>query len=210
MSDQEIFEARLELVDFVIEVFYDTPDVAFIERLLDGDVELPDDSINDDLDTGFDLFREFLAANEGRDPAEVADELGQEYSRLFAAPRPPVLPHETYFRDDTDFMADGLANVTASYSAAGWEPSEEYPEEDDFIAVELAFLRTLISRQRAGQEEAFGFERVFLDEHLLTWSDDLLDAIVEQTDETYFLAAAYAFVGLLEFEDELVAQMVAG
>nr|WP_276234676.1 molecular chaperone TorD family protein [Halosegnis sp. DT85] len=139
----------------------------------------------------------------------MAEELATEYSRLFTAPRPPVLPHETHYREDTEFIGQGLADVEASYSAAGWKPSEEFPEENDFVAVELAFIRQLIDRQRAGQEETFGFERVFLDEHLLVWYEDLLEALVAETDDPFYLAAAHVFAGFVEFEDELVAQMVA-
>lgn len=209
MNDREVYDARLTLVDFPIEVFQDVPDEAFVERLLAGELALPDDSVNDRLDTGFGYVREFVAANEGRDPATVADELAGEYSRLFTAPRPPVLPHETHYREDTEFIGEGLAEVEASYSAAGWAPPEGFPEENDFLAVELAFVRNLIERQRAGHAETFGFERVFLDEHLLRWHEAFLVDITDETDEPFYLAGAHVFAGFVDFEDELVAQMVA-
>jgi len=53
MDDNAVYEARLELVDFVIEVFHDTPDEAFIERLLTGEVAMPGEAVNDHLDAGF-------------------------------------------------------------------------------------------------------------------------------------------------------------
>lgn len=208
MNDDDIYTARLELVDFPIEVFWDAPREEFIEDLLAGDVLIPDGDVNDDLTAGFRYLREFIDDHAGDDPAEVADDLAGEYTRLFAAPRPPVLPHETYYREDTDLLGSGLAEVEASYAAAGWSRPEEYPEESDFIAVELAFLRWVIERQQRGQEEAFGYERVFLDNHLLGWKDAFLADLAEHTDEKLFLAAGHVFAGLVEFEDELVAQMV--
>ena len=213
MNDAEIYEARLEIVDFLVEVFYDAPEEAFVDRLLSGDLQVPDGGVNDHMDRGFRRLERFVEANRDRDPETVATELGREYTRLFVGPRPPVLPHETYYREDTALIGEGLAEVEASYSAAGWAPPEDYPEENDFIAVELAFLRNLIDRQRTGHEETFGFERVFLDEHLLRWYEPFLADLDDELDPDeaegdLFLAAGEVFAGFVEFEDELVAQQV--
>jgi TorA maturation chaperone TorD len=209
MDEDAIYAARVELIDFCIECLHDTPDEAFVGRLLSGEYELPADSVNGRLDAGFDHLEAFVEANRDRDPAEVAEELAVEYTRVFVGPRPPVLAHETYYREDTEFIGEGLAEVTASYSAAGWNPPENYGEEDDFVAVELAFLRNLVDRQRAGKEETFGFERVFLDEHLLRWVEDLAADVEDETDEPFYLAAANVLAGLVELEDELVASQMA-
>lgn len=206
-SDQEIYAARIDLIDYCIDAFWDTPDEEFVSNLVEGDVGLPEDSINDHLDTGFHHLREFRAASADADPDALQDRLNREYTQLFVGPRPPVQPHETYFREDTEFIGEGLAEVEASYGAAGWTPPEDYGEENDHIAVELAFLRYLVDRQRTGAEEAFGYERVFLEEHLSTWTDDFVDAVEAETEEPFYLAAAHVFVGLVDFEDEIVAQM---
>ena len=208
MDETAVYDARIELVDFVIEVFHDTPDEAFVERLLAGEIETPGEEVNDYLDAGFDALEEFVEQNQGRDVDEVVDELAREYTAVMVGPRPEVLPHETYYRDDTDFIGEGLADVEGSYGAAGWNPPEEYGEENDHIAVEFAFLRNLIERQRAGQDETVGFERVFLDEHLLTWLEAFTDHIVEETDEPLFIAGARIAAGTAAFEDEIVAQLL--
>lgn len=208
MDENAVYDARIELVDFVIEVFHDTPDEAFVERLLNDEIETPGDEVNEYLDAGFAALERFVEENEGRDPEEVADDLAVEYTRIMVGPRPDVLPHETYYREDTEFIGEGLADVEASYGAAGWSPPEEYGEENDHIAVEFAFLRHLIQRQRAGADETVGFERVFLDEHLLTWLDAFTDHIAEETDEELYVAAAQIAAGTAAFEDEIVAQLL--
>ena len=210
MQDTEIYEARLELIDFGIETFHDVPTAAFVDSLLGEGIVMPEDSVNESLDRGFAALDDFIAANRGRDPETVHEELNTEFTRVFIGPRPPVLAHETNFREDTEFIGEGLAEVEASYGAAGWAAPEDYTEEDDYVAVELAFLRYLVEQQRAGHEEAFGYERVFIDEHLSHWVDDFADAVHEATDEPLFLAGADIVAGLVEFEDELVAQMVPG
>ena len=207
MNEAAVYDARLELVDFVIDVFWDTPSEAFVAQLLDGTVELPEDPVNDSMDEGFDHLATWLDEHEGESVEAVTLELEQAYTDLLVGPRPPVLPHETYYRDDTEFIGEGLAAVEASYGAAGWSSPEEYPEEDDFIAVELAFLRYLIEQQRAGKEETVGFERVFLEEHLTQWIPAFAEEMREETDHDLFLAAALVCDGLVEFESDLVAQM---
>ncbi|MFB6304221.1 MAG: molecular chaperone [Haloferacaceae archaeon] len=207
-DDSEIYAARLEIVDFLVEAFHDVPDQEFVETLLSGDLQIPEGEVNEPLDYGFERLQGFIDANADRDPADVRDELEKEYTRVFVGPRPPVLAHETYYREDTDYMGEGLAQVQASYGAAGWAAPEDYGEEDDFVAVELAFLRHLIDRQRRGAEEAFGYERVFLDEHLLEWVEPFATDLREQTRSDFYVAAADLFQGLVRFEDELVAQMV--
>lgn len=210
VDEDQVHRARIELVDFLIEVFWDVPERPFVERLLGDEVLLPSDPVNAPMDEGFDQLRRWREAHAGDAVDDVRDALEREYTELFVGPRPPVLPHETFYREDTEFIGDGLAEVEASYAAAGWTPPEDYPEENDFIAVELAFLRYLIGAQRDGREETFGYERVFLDEHLTRWVDAFLADLREEADPGLFLAAGLVFAGLVEFEDELVAQVVSG
>ena len=212
MSTDElaVYDARIELIDFLIEVFHDAPTEEFLSHLLSGGMRTPEDEVNDRLDAGFSHLRSFVDAHEDDDVAELHADVKREYTSVFVGPRPPVLLHETHYREDTEFIGEGLAEVEASYGAAGWTPPEddEYPEENDFVAVELAFLRWLVARQREGMEEAFGYERVFLDNHLGTWVGDAAADIRAETDNELFLAAGEVLSGVFEFEDELVAQMV--
>lgn len=208
VDDADVYDARLEIVDFLVEVFHDVPDGEFVGSLLAGELRIPEGEVNEPLDYGFERLQGFVDDNADRDASAVQEELEREYTRVFVGPRPPVLAHESYYREDTDYMGEGLAQVQASYSAAGWAPPEDYGEEDDFVAVELAFLRHLIERQRNGVEEAFGYERVFLDEHLLEWTEEFVIDLREQTESGLYVAAADLFQGFVRFEDELVAQMV--
>lgn len=203
LDQHALYDARLDLLDFTITALADTPDPEFIEGLQD-EAQLPDESVTDRLDAGFegiDAFRDQVAS---RKAASVADDLSGEFTRLFVGPRPPVLAHETYFRDDVDFLGEGLAAVQEAYSAAGWSPPEDYTEEDDYVAVELAFLRHLVRRQRAGAEETVGFERVFLEQHLGTWVGDLADAVHEHAESPFYPAVADVVAGVAEFEAMLV------
>jgi TorA maturation chaperone TorD len=208
MDEAALYASRLELVDFLVEALHDVPDESFVADLLSGDLRTPDDGVNESLDRGFDELRAFVDEHQEYDVDTVHDALEREYTRLFVGPRPPVVAHETYYREDVDYLGEGVAEVEASYGAAGWSPPEEYPEENDFVAVELAFLRDLIDRQRGGAEEAVGFERVFLDEHALPWAEAFATDLRERTDSRLYVAVADIYEGVLQFEDELVAQMV--
>ena len=209
MSTDElaVYDARIELIDFCIEVFHDAPTEEFLSHLLAGDMRTPEDSVNERLDAGFEHLRTFVDAHEGDDVEELHTDLRRAYTEVFVGPRPPVLLHETNYRDDTEFIGEGLAEVEASYDAAGWPLPDDYPEENDFIAVEIAFLQYLIDRQRDGDEEAVGFERVFLEEHLDHWIDDFLADLREETDDGLFLAAALICRGFVQFEHTVVSQV---
>lgn len=201
------YEARLELVNFLVDAYADYPPEELLERLLAGEFTVPDREVSDELDAGFDAIRRFADENAGRDVADVREDLEPEFTRLFVGPRPTIQPHETHFREDTDFRGSGLAKVEASYGAAGWSPPEDYPEEDDHVAVELAFLRYLIKEQRRGREETFGFQRVFHDEHLSHWIDEMAADVVEHADEPFYEAAGHLLAGYVSFEEEIASQM---
>lgn len=207
MDDDAIYAARIELVDFLIEALWNPPTEEFVESLLSGEIRFPTEGIDDDLDAGFERLRAFIDANEGRPVEEVQTELNREYTRIFVGPRPPVTAHESYYREDMDYLGKGKAMVESSYGAAGWKPPESYPEEADYVAVELAFLRRQIERQRTGAVEAFGYERVFLEEHLTRWIDDCAADVVEYADSAFYEAVGHLLSGVVEFEDELAGQM---
>ena len=207
VDQRALYEARLELVNFLIDAFADVPNREFVETLLDDEIAFPEGSVGDRLDRGFERLETFIEDNEDRDPEAVRDDLEREFTRLFVGPRPPILPHETYYREDTDFRGSGLTEVEASYGAAGWSPPEDYPEENDYVAVELAFLRNLIRRQREGYEETFGYQRVFHEEHLSEWIPAFADDVRERTDEPFYEGVADVLAGYVAFEEEIAMQM---
>ncbi|ELZ17984.1 anaerobic dehydrogenase [Haloterrigena salina JCM 13891] len=207
VNQQALYEARIELVNFLIDAFADVPSEAFVEAICSEDVLLPDEGAGEKLDEGFATLEAFIEASRDQEVDAVRDDLEREFTRLFVGPRPPILPHETYYREDTDFRGAGLAKVEASYGAAGWSPPEEYPEENDYIAVELAFLRYLIRQQRAGYEETVGYQRVFHEEHLSEWIPAFADDVRETTDERFYEAVASILEGTVAFEEEIATSM---
>jgi TorA maturation chaperone TorD len=206
MSTDEIYAARLELVDFLIEALWDTPSEEFVETLLSGKIRTPE-GVGENLDAGFAKLERFIEVNEHRESEAVQTELKREYTSVFVGPRPPVTAHESFYREEMDFLGKGKAEVEASYRAAGWTPPEHYPEEADYIAVELAFLRYLIERQHTGMAEAFGYERVFLEEHMSHWINDCGVDITEYANTDFYEAVGHVLAGVIEFEYELAGQM---
>lgn len=207
MNMEAIYTARLDLVEFLVTATHDAPSEAFIEDVLHGDVTPPSGSVNDELDEGFDRLAQFIEENKDRPTEDVVDELEVEFTRLFIGPRPPVMPHETYFREDMEFLGDGLPKVKASYGAAGWKPPENYPEEEDHLALELAFLRYLVRSQQQGREEALGFQRVFHEEHLSHWLDECAAAIVDEAESPFYEAVGHLLAGYCAFEEEIALQV---
>ncbi|ELY66031.1 TorD/DmsD family molecular chaperone [Natronococcus jeotgali] len=207
MDMDAIYAARLDLVEFLVAATHDAPGEAFVADVLEGEVTAPADSVNDELDRGFALLEEFVDENRERPIEDVVDDLEVEYTRLLVGPRPPVTPHETYVREDMEYLGEGLPKVKASYAAAGWKPPENYPEEADHVAVELAFLRYLIRSQHQGREEALGYQRVFHEEHLTHWLEGCALEIAEKTHETFYEAVGHLLAGYDEFEEGIAMQV---
>ncbi|WP_129112833.1 TorD/DmsD family molecular chaperone [Halegenticoccus tardaugens] len=207
LDQRELYRARLEFANFLVDALADAPTKPFVETLLGGEIRVPDAAVGDALDAGFAALTAFVDERADRDPDAVREALQLEYSRLFVGPRPPILPHETHYRDDTDYLGDGLARVKSSYAAVGWTPADDYPEEADHVAVELAFVRRLVRRQRDGDRDAFGYQRVFHEEHLDRWVDDCAADVVEHADSTFYEAVGHLLSGYVEFESEIAVQM---
>ncbi|MFC6717784.1 molecular chaperone [Natrialbaceae archaeon GCM10025810] len=201
-----IYATRLDLVEFLIGALADVPSEAFLESLLEGEIEPPSTGVDEDIDRGFDLLERFVEENRDRSPDAVRDDLAVEYTRLFVGPRPPAMPHESYHREDADFLGKAVTVLEADYGAAGWSPPEDYPEESDHVAVELAFLRYLIEAQREGREEALGYERVFHEEHLSRWIDDFASDTVDLADGPFYEAVGHLLRGFVAFEGDLAEQ----
>jgi TorA maturation chaperone TorD len=105
----------------------------------------------------------------------LAGIVADEYTRLFIGPQAPAInPYESFYI--TGRLLDRpLADVRTFLRTAGIEKLEEYPEPEDFIAVELEVMRWLIEKQRAAKdpEERPRFARLqvdFLRDHLLVWA----------------------------------------
>lgn len=120
-------------------------------------------------------------------------ELSYEYADLFLNAGPnPVLPYESaHATAEPVVMQASVFDVRAAYRKAGVHKSENYKELDDYIAVELEFVRYLLEKDD-GQAAAD-----YLNAHLLNWMPNFHAAFYTATTLDFYK-------GLSEFTLSLV------
>lgn len=146
-------------------------------------------------------------------PLTVEDQY--EYNRLFVGPQRLLAPPlESYYRneDHLPMQAETLA-VRAAYGAVGIELKAQNRMPDDHACFELSFMACLLeaASRYAGQEQgalaALHYEK-FLQEHLLLWIFDHLQAVTARTSSAFCRGIAGAMDRFMQQEKEAVSHEV--
>lgn len=147
-------------------------------------------------------------ASEGIPGADVE----AEYTRLFVLPFGAV-PHESYYLDEKKQVGGHVtAAVQRCYDAAAARLAGASMELPDHIGVELEFMKFLCDLEsqfwnaasEEGLETCIGFQRDFLDSHLLRWHQALGRKIVEDSGLDLYRALARLTNDFLEAERAFV------
>lgn len=194
--DDEVHAGRIDLLAFLTGLLDGPPDEQFVRGLFAGDVADTAPSVNEAIDEGFDRLASFHDAHAEGTRAGVEAAVLAEYGRLFEDGA--VGTRERDYREPD---ADVDRELAAAYEAADWSAPEG--NRDD-IGTELAFLRHLVDRQRAGHAAALEQERQFIDGHLSQWVDPFARDLADAADSELYLGAASLLRGVVEFEDVLV------
>jgi len=117
-----------------------------------------------------------------RSHADLYRELRFEYADLFLNAGPnPVLPYESvHATGEPVLMQPSVFEVRAAYRRAGVHKSEDYKEVDDYIAVELEFVRFLLENDDAQAAADF------INDHLLNWLPDFHAAFYTATGLDFY------------------------
>lgn len=193
-----VARSRLQLLEFLVQALADTPTEEFVRGLFADEGSLPDAEVNEPLDEGLAHLRSFYEANRDRDLDAVWRDVITEHAQLYLGGNPRVPSTESAYRDGVE-----PDDVAARYEAAGWSAPGDDPPDD--IAVELAYLGELVTRQR-DDAAAFERERAFLDDHLLRWADDFAEATYERADSDLYRGVASVLLGATTFEAAFVAE----
>ena len=114
-----------------------------------------------DLGKGIDMMAKYL----GKSRVNHYKELGYEYADLFLnAGANPALPYESVHATGKPVvMQKSVFDVRAAFRKAGVHKSEAFKDLDDYIAVELEFVRYLLEKGDIGAAGDF------LNDHLMNW-----------------------------------------
>ncbi|MDD2665910.1 MAG: molecular chaperone TorD family protein [Methanocellales archaeon] len=140
------------------------------------------------------------------DEKELRELLSREYRDLFGE---KIKALERRYITKSDGILHDLRDV---YEKRGWTIPEDFPKEEDHIAVECEFVthlckgmrKTLLSLNAEESEASFNFQRDFINEHVLNWVPGLCDEIESETENEFYLGASKMTSGILDIDKELL------
>lgn len=139
---------------------------------------------------------------------ELERQAHQEFMNLFKVPGGQyVTPYESVFRDEREvagtsvrglLMGKSAVDVQKWYRLAALDISDEYKDLPDHVGLEFSYLACLCDKEQefaeTGDEgklkRTWEMQRDFLAAHVVTWIEQLRDAIYEKSQHAYFRAVA--------------------
>ena len=128
---------------------------------------------------------------------ELLKKLQIEHSRLFVGPFAlPSPPYESYYKEKGKVMGQCTMEVLHYYRQEGMEVSDDFKDAPDHIVLETNFLSELCRAEyeieEMGQKEMARKkrqkQRLFLRDHLLTWSKTFLKHVEESAEINFYPA----------------------
>ena len=140
-------------------------------------------------------------------PEELNDTYERTFGLLVSGACPP---YETEYTDSSLAFqrSHGLADVSGFYSAFGLKRSEEHPERQDHIVLELEFVSCLLGleRQATESDDPLGPEQAaicrdalarFVRQHLCWWSPTFAVLLTEEAGGGFYHAVGVFLAALV-------------
>ena len=142
-------------------------------------------------------------AKEAADASAAPEETEAEFNRLCIGPyRLVVIPYESaWVTSSRKLNGPVAADVANFYASAGLTSASMFNEQPDFFGNELEFLYFLEAvaeetRQKEHSEQLLkeieGLSKSFRSEHFDKWYEVFLNAIAENTDQSFWKEASEA------------------
>jgi len=210
----ELLAIRQLLYSFLGSSFLYLPNAHQIKTILHDSLfdELPLVIAGEDFQQGLSLLQTWTKESESRAFKEILAELRQDYTAMFIGPGHLLAaPWESvYLTEERLTFGEPTLAVREFYLRHGLEFAKKNSEPDDHFGLEMEFMSKLIAGQIQNlaeglQEEAAFFESeqlVFLQEHLLKWTDDFTDNILNNARTLYFQGLARFTKGYVAWDGD--------
>ena len=142
-----------------------------------------------EIGRGFELMAKDLC----QPHRDLYQDLRYEYADIFLnAGQNPALPYESVHATGKPILLQNLIfDVRAAFREAGVHKKESYPDLDDYIAVELEFVRYLLEKGDASSAADF------LNRHLLNWIPSFHAAFYSATQLDFYKGLSQLTLGFL-------------
>lgn len=213
-----VAQGRQAVYDFLARLFVTpipTPGHDYAETFLRAIDDYACYSDLDDFRDGMQSLKKYKRAT-GCDLEEVQRHLAVDRTRLcrgIVKDGVVATPYEApYLMPEKE--TDQLLAIVQFYRKAGLQVGAGQQERMDFIGVELAFMAELCAKEQAAlaagnmkdYDEVLGWEREFLQDHLLKWAVDYCGGIIDGAQTDFFRGFGYLMRAFLHEERELCSQ----
>lgn len=178
MGNQNIIKQRANVYKFLSTLYRDEISKDLIAKLADKELiaklkEFTKECKFSDLGRGIDKMAKYL----GKAKVDHYKDLSYEYADLFLnAGINPALPYESvHSTGEPVVMQKSVFDVRAAFRKAGVHKPEGYKDLEDYIAVELEFVRYLLDKEDADAAAEF------INNHLMNWIPEFHAALYNAT-----------------------------
>lgn len=182
---QKNLSAKSQIYFFLANVFAKEPTSEFLKKLHDDETQK---TLKE-----FDLW---VSVWDGYNPLEeVRESLACEYTRLFIGPGKQIASHESIIRGEGQYWGDVVVSCLAAYQQNGFEIGmEQFKAMPDHVSCELEFMGYLIEKEERMRkkkdvlsvEKLRKTQRIFLEEHLLSWIPKFVQMISRKAQKPYY------------------------
>jgi TorA maturation chaperone TorD len=160
------------------------------------------------IDKGLNLIKPYGSRKSLLEEKTLTD-LSKDWTRLFrGVERDGILPpYESLYRTGK-LQEKPAREIHRLFSQMGIRVPDEWHQPQDYIGVELDFMRLLCSREFEACEkqeqgtiaEAINAEQSFVENHLGEWVPQFCEKMVSHAREDYYRGLAHLTVGLIGYD----------
>ena len=211
----EVLTGEMLVFGLLGKVFYDYPEKAWLQSLIESDVfsEVPFAGDQPDVVAALGDLQAWTNENRAGISDEAFEALRIDYTRLFIGPGTVLTPpwESVYFSEERLTFQESTLHVRDWYRRFGLEMIKLHNEPDDHIGLELEFLAHLAKLGVAESEgssqpplELLDAQRGFLTEHVLTWAPDWCRRVQVEARSKFYRGIALMTRGALGHTAELL------
>jgi TorA maturation chaperone TorD len=191
-------------------------DVPKILNSLENLSDLREIKQEEDIQRGKHLLRGFFEEIEGKEQEKVLIDLSREYAASFlgVGGETVALCESVYQGQTGSLFQESYFEVKERYAGIDMEKSENFPEPEDHLSVELAYMATLCrliieSGESGGSQLNYLKTQLeFLQKHLLPWVPAFLKRLKEVNVSTFYKAWGYILNGYLKVDVTLIGSLL--
>jgi TorA maturation chaperone TorD len=170
------------------------------------------------LSRGRELLKSFCIEIRGAKEEAVIGDLARHYAFLFlgVGPETVALCESAYRNEGGLLFQNAYFDILEKYREVGLGKREDFPEPEDHLSLELAYMahlcrRTIFSIEAGKEGEAkkyCQYQASFLNDHLLPWVPPFAKGLSQISPSAFYKALAYLLEGYLKIDFEFLDSLL--